>query len=159
MLDEKELTDGNGNALHVQGTNDMLKHLADVVPETRDEKSKVVEPGAKFAQDQLWRNAPYIDHPSNIPSRQYLGDKLRNPQHLKDARSVTHKPNQYIDGSTDVGFTAQAAPIARWVDLGTYRQNPQPFIDHTFQGMDYDTLFGLEAQAYQKLIDEKGNKD
>lgn len=146
------MTDSNGNKLSVQGTDNMFQQLDDLIPKNRNDRSKIVEAGVPVAEKQLTNYTPERVH--LYPSQNKLGSKTRNPLHIKEA--VTHLPNEYVDGSTDVGFNSQAAPIARWVDQGTYRQDPQFFIEHAFEGLDTDALFGAEERVYKQMLISKG---
>ena len=145
------MTDNNGRKLEIHGADKLLRDLDKIVPQTRQDRSKIVEAGVPVAAGQLSNNTPKRVH--RYPSQNKFGSKTRNPLHIKEA--VTHQPDEYADGSTDVGFTRQAAPIARWVDQGTYRQDPQFFIEHAFQEMNSSELFGRETQKAIQMLKDK----
>ena len=147
-----DVKDDHGNSLSVKGEDNLFAKFDKLIPKTRKERSEIVEAGVPAVQKNLQNSTP--EHEHKYRSNNYLRGKLRNPLHLKEA--VTHLPNQYIDGSTDVGFSSQAAPIARWVDQGTYRQEPQFFIEHSFEELDKNEVFDPEIEVYKQILHSEG---
>lgn len=145
------LDDNKGNAVKFTGANQFLKNMNKLVSQNRQDRSKIVEAGAPQMEKQLRLDTPYHEH--HYPSNDKLRGKPRNPLHLKD--SVTHKPNQYVDGSTDVGFSKQASVIAYWRDLGTYKHEGEHFIENAVQDLDKGKFFDSEANVYRKLLRKK----
>lgn len=142
--------DGRGNSVSVEGEDELLKQLNKMVSMTKAERVSIIEAGAPIVESHLKNEIPKRVH--LYPSQ----DKLYGHPigHLTD--SVTHKPGQYMDGGTDIGFNSTMAPIARWVNWGTYRQNPQFFMEHSFNSLDKDAVFDAQRKQTIKVLKEKG---
>lgn len=151
MSVDLDQTDQYGNRTSVKGGDQFMEDLTNLMKMPRKDRSTIIEAGAPVAERKFTEAAPFRFHAHK--SQDYLGGKKRRPLHIKEG--VTHKPNQYMDGSTDIGFNSSTAPIARWVNDGTRFQPPQFFFDHAINNLDTNELFGLENQEFEKLIQWK----
>ena len=142
--------DGRGNSVSVEGEDEILEQLDSLIHMTTAERTSIVEAGVPLVEEHLKKEIPVRVHV--YPSQDTLyGYSIGQ---LKD--SITHKPGQYMDGGTDVGFNSTMAPIARWVNWGTYRQNPQFFMEHSFNSLDKSAVFDAQRQRAIKVLREKG---
>jgi len=133
----------------VQGEDEILNQLKNLVL-TRKELSEIIESVVPDIEEHLYEYTPY-DEDADIEKKKLYGKPIG---HLRDY--ITHKPNQYPDGGTDIGFTSKAAPIARWTNWGTYRQKPQFWFEKSFDTLDFDAIFKKEGETAKRIIAEKG---
>lgn len=118
---------------------------------TRKEKSQIIESVMPELTRQLKEATPYLEG-ENVTSKTLFG---KNIGHLRDG--VTHKPNQYPDGSTDLGFRSDVYPIAMWTDWGTYRQAPQYWFERKFlANINEDEIFAKQHAVANAILDAKG---
>ncbi|QHJ84111.1 MAG: hypothetical protein [Caudoviricetes sp.] len=88
---------------------------------TRKEKSQIVEEMVKPIEEGLYNATPYDpDDPGfkrGSSTKKLFG---KNVKHLREG--ITHQPNQFVDGSTQLGFKQGYYPVAFWTDRGTINQ-------------------------------------
>lgn len=87
----------------------------------RAEKSQVVEAMVKPMAESLYNATPYDPYDSGFKdgsgTKQLFKKRVR---HLREG--ITHKPNQFTDGSTNLGFKQGYYPVVMWTDHGTIYQ-------------------------------------
>lgn len=141
---------GGGTAsVEVHGEDEFLKHLNDLIY-SRKELSEIVESAVPMVEEHLRENTPY-DEDEDVTNKKLYGVSIG---HIRDG--ITHKPNQYPDGGTDIGFTYQTAPIARWTNWGTYRQKPQFWFEKAFDTLPFDEIFAKESETAKMIAKRKG---
>lgn len=135
----------------VSGEDQLLKSL-DNITLSREEKSSIIEHGIGVLEEHLYNAVPYDKNDKTADNgNRYLYGK--NIKHLRNG--ITHKPNQYPDGSTDLGFSSKYYPLAVWTDWGTYRQPAQFWFEDAFNSIPKEQFFGKE---YEKLLEIKKRK-
>lgn len=117
---------------------------------TRKEKAQMTEKMVKPMQEALYDATPYdANDPGfkNGSSTKKLFGK--NVKHLREG--ITHHPNQFADGSTQLGFKRGYYPVAFWTDRGTINQPGTGWFERFSAHVPADEAFNA---AYQeaKLI-------
>lgn len=142
----------NGDHVAVKGLEEVFKQLDATTQLTREERTEIVEAGVPLVESHLkhavhehWRKHIY-------PSQDFLyGQPIG---HIEDG--IVHKPGQYVDGGTSVGFDYKNAPIARWVNWGTFRQKPSFFMEDAFTSLDKSAVFSAQAAMTKQVLQQKG---
>lgn len=99
----------------ITGMDDFFNNLDKlIIP--KDKRVKAVNAAADVLVERL---------KPNIPN----DTKKKTGKHLRD--TVTYKPNQYEDGSTDVGFTEDGY-YGRFQNNGTKKIDGLHFMEHSF---------------------------
>lgn len=119
----------------IDGLEDLLKDF-EKLNLTRSEKAEIVEAGAKRVKIALEETTP-IDN-NREPSK-------ANAAHLKT--EITFEPNEFSDGSTNVGFTVLGY-YNRFVNEGHY----------TTYGRTFTTLKSGKKRMYRPKDFEYGTK-
>lgn len=135
--------------ISVSGEDELLKKL-DNFRLTRKEKSAIVESAMPIVEKHLYDNTPYLKD-EDVQNKRLYGKQIG---HLRD--HITYKPNQFPNGSTEIGFQQKAYPIAYWTDWGTYRQPGQFWFEHMADTMPYEQIFTAQTQTASKIISMKG---
>jgi HK97 gp10 family phage protein len=105
----------------ITGMDDFFKNLDKmIIP--KEKRVKAVNAAADVFVEHLKPNIP------NNPNK-------KTGKHLRD--TVTYKPNQYPDGSTDVGFTEDGY-YGRFQNNGTKKITGMHFMEHSFDQADDD---------------------
>lgn len=135
---------------NVTGVEDVLQQLSNMEMDGR-KKSKIIEAGARVVEKELKVAAKEAGYNSNLPNMLIYSDgrKYVIKGHFSDY--VTHKPHQYADGSTDVGFSRQGVAVAHWVNNGTYRQNGQHFME-ALGAEDHDEAFEMMVEKSKEVL-------
>lgn len=133
----------------IEGLQQMMNNL-DKLKFSRKEKSKIVEAGAKIVESDLKKSTIQAKtHPATgeiiMDFKKSKGGYYKYAAKLEDG--ITHKPNQYIDGSTDIGFQKGFVTVAHWFNDGTYRQPGTYFMNKSF----HDSIETGEVQKAQIL--------
>ena len=142
------VTNGLGS-IEVTGEDELLKKL-NSFKLSRKERSAIIESAVPIIEKHLYDNTPY-DEFEDVTNKKLYGESIG---HLRDY--ITHKPNQFIDGATEVGFERKAYPIAVWTDWGTYRQPAQFWFENATKTMPYDQIFAVQTQTAKAILDAKG---
>jgi len=142
----------------INGMDELLKSL-DEIPLTRIEKSKIVEAGADVVKDNLIKNTKALKNDKLdkivMDFKKAKGGRYEYQGHLYSG--VTFMPNEYIDGSTDVGFQKGYITVAHWLNNGTYRQPATYFLTRTFDDMQHsEKVVEAQTQKAQEIIARKG---
>lgn len=143
----------------IEGMNALFKNI-DRVKMTRKEKSKVVEAGAKIVEDNLKKDTKEAKrNPATgkliMDFKKSKGGRYEYQGVLEDG--VTHKPNEFIDGSTNIGFKNGYVTIAHWFNDGTYRQPGTHFLDKSFAKSEESSAITAAQQAKAiEIINKKG---
>lgn len=143
--------DGRTPSEEVQGEAGLFKDLDSLIL-TGDERSRIIESAVPMVEEHLKQHTPYLEG-EDVMSKTLYGKKIG---HIRD--NITHKPHEWPDGGTSIGWPKRYAPIARWVNWGTYRQAPQFFFETAFSSMDWNLVFNTMRKEADKVIAEKRAK-
>ena len=143
----------------VEGFESMLE-LVDSFNLNRDERAMIVEAGAKIASKTLTAKTKEKENPELdkivMNFKKTKGGYYEYDGHLSEG--VTHKPNQHVDGGTDLGFKKGYVTVAHWLNDGTYRQPATYFLDKAFKEIEDDNkVYDAEKTMALKIIDNKAN--
>lgn len=143
----------------VEGFEGMLEAI-DAFAFNREERSMVVEAGAKLAAKALEEKTREKENPELdkivMDFKKSKGGYYVYDGHLYEG--VTHKPNQYLDGGTDLGFQKGYVTVAHWLNDGTYRQPATYFLDRAFKEIqDDERIMNAQKSMVEKIIDAKTN--
>lgn len=135
---------------NVTGVEDVLQQLSNMEMDGL-KKSKIIEAGARVVEKELKVAAKEAGYNSKLPNMLIYSDgrKYVIKGHFSDY--VTHKPHQYADGSTDIGFSRQGVAVAHWVNNGTYRQNGQHFMEK-LGAEDHDEAFEMMVEKSKEVL-------
>ena len=142
----------------IEGLEDTLAAL-DMIKFTRKEKSAVVEAGAKIAQEQLEKATEAKMNPELtkivMDFKKSHGGRYEYQGHLYEG--VTHKPNEFIDGSTNIGFQKGYVTVAHWLNKGTYQQPATFFLNQAFDAMENnEEITKAQEEAGAEIAKQKG---
>lgn len=143
----------------VDGFESMIE-LIDSYNLNRDEKAMIVEAGAVLASKTLEEKTKEKENPELdkivMNFKKSKGGYYEYDGHL--SQGVTHKPNQHIDGGTDLGFKKGYVTVAHWLNDGTYRQPATYFLDKAFKDIqEDDKVIDAQKAMAMKIIDTKAN--
>lgn len=142
----------------IEGLEDTLASL-DTIKFTRKEKSEVVEAGAKIAQEQLEKATKAKMNPELtkivMDFKKSHGGRYEYQGHLYEG--VTHKPNEFIDGSTNIGFQKGYVTVAHWLNNGTYQQPATFFLNQAFAEIQHNQeVTKAQEEAAAEIAKKKG---
>jgi len=149
MATNKKLVTSGLGSIEVTGEDKLLRQL-DKFKLSRKERSAIVEAAIPIAEKHLYDSTPY-DEFEDVHNKKLYGKSIG---HLRD--HITHKPNQFIDGGTELGFEQKAYPIAVWTDWGTYRQPAQFWFEKSVETMPYDQIFAAQTETAKAILKAKG---
>lgn len=146
------------NEDNIEGLDAMLRAI-DEIQLTRDEKAQIVTAGAKVVEEQLRQDTKKMEN-KQLPNiimdfKKSHGGRYEYKGHLYDG--VIFKPNEFLDGSTNVGFRKGYVTVAHWLNTGTYKQPATFFLNHSFDAIKSNTAVD-DAQALktQEIFTKKG---
>lgn len=161
MAVPSEQMNGDGMGASVQGEDEILKSLSGLATFTRAERTAIVEAGAPLVEkhlhdtmDHTGKNGGPVWHEHKYPSDGKLFGK--DIGHLMD--NITHKPGQFKDGSTLIGFPKEVEPLAKWTNWGTYRQPGYNYFERSWNSMDTDRIFAEQGKVAKRLVEQKARK-
>lgn len=132
-----------------EGTDSML-NLVNKVGFDRAERSLIVEAGAEIVEKHLYDHTPYLDN-EDVTHKELYGYSVG---HIRDG--ITHKPNQFFNGATEVGFNRKVYPIVAWTDWGTYRQPAQFWFEKAAASLPYGEVYAAQRTVAMALLKKKG---
>lgn len=136
----------------IEGLDAVLQALDDI-PFTRKEKADIVEAGAKIAREQVIAETKAMMNPELtkivMDFKKSKGGRYEYEGHLYEG--VTYKPDEFIDGSTNLGFRKGYVTVAHWLNDGTYRQPATFFLNHAFDNV-------IENKEVEKAQTERANE-
>lgn len=131
-------------------------NLSKLLP-TRKEKSQVTEAMVIPIYKGLYDATPYDAYDKGFKNgsttKQLFGKSVR---HLREG--ITHKPNQYIDGSTQLGFKRGYYPVAIWTDRGTINQKPQYWFEQYVANLPAEEAFSAGIAKAEEILGRKLEK-
>lgn len=149
------LQSGNGNfAFHFKDGGAQADFDFDTALFTREEKAKITEKMAKIVSDGLYNATPYDANDPGFhggSSTKKLFKK--NVKHLREG--ITHHPNEFADGSTNVGFKQGYYPVAFWTDHGTINQIGQFWFEDYANNLPAEEAFAPAAEQAELLWGSK----
>lgn len=148
-----DLTDDNLKLDFVDDGVECHINLSQYLP-TRKEKSQVTEamvvPLAKGLIDATPYDANDKGFKNGSSTKQLFGKSVR---HLREG--VTHKPNQYVDGSTQLGFKRGYYPVAIWTDRGTINQPAQYWFERYLANLPAEDAFEAGIAKAEEILGGK----
>ena len=128
---------------------DLSKYLP-----TRKEKSQVTEAMVIPLYQGLYNATPYDPNDKGFKggstTKQLFGKDIK---HLREG--ITHKPNQYIDGSTQLGFKRGYYPIAIGTDRGTINQPPLYWFERYVANLPAEDAFSAGIAKAEEILGRK----
>lgn len=142
----------------IEGLDEMIQSL-DAIKLSRDEKAQIVTAGAKVAEEQLRKDTKDMENKDLtkivMDFKKSHGGRYEYKGHLYDG--VIFKPNEFIDGSTNLGFRKGYVTVAHWLNTGTYRQPATFFLNRSFDRILNSTeVDAAQAEKTQEIFKLKG---
>lgn len=143
---------------NIDGLDEMIANL-ESIPLSRKEKSIVVEAGAQVVQHDLTKATKDKMNPELnkivMDFKKSHGGRYEYEGHLY--QGLTHKPNEFMDGSTNVGFQKGYVTVAHWLDGGTYRQPATYFFTKALLDAERSKeVTKAQEIAMQEIMNKKG---
>lgn len=142
----------------IEGLDEMIRSL-DAIKLSRDEKAQIVTAGAKVAEEQLRKDTKDMENKDLtkivMDFKKSHGGRYEYKGHLYDG--VIFKPNEFIDGSTNLGFRKGYITVAHWLNTGTYKQPATFFLNRSFDRIANSTeVDSAQAAKAQEIFKLKG---
>lgn len=123
-----------------QALDSWLKDIQKATMLSLTEKSNITNAGAKVYEKALKRNTPRSDN--RHEKTPHLQDSIMRRKRNADGE---------LDGTSTVGFSADKAYIARFLNDGTVKMRPRHFVTRT-QEATADLVLLAEYAAYKKHL-------
>lgn len=142
----------------IEGLDEMIQSL-DAIKLSRDEKAQIVTAGAKVAEEQLRKDTKDMENKDLtkivMDFKKSHGGRYEYEGHLYEG--VIFKPNEFIDGSTNLGFRKGYVTVAHWLNTGTYKQPATFFLNRSFDRILNSTeVDAAQAEKAQEIFKLKG---
>lgn len=133
----------------IEGLDELMLNL-DKIKFGRKEKAAIVEAGAVLVEKKVTEDTKAKMNPELtkivMDFKKSHGGRYEYQGHLY--KGVTHKKNEFLDGSTNIGFQKGYVTVAHWLNDGTYQQPATYFLNRSFHGIEEDSNGEIEkAQA------------
>lgn len=120
----------------------------------REEKAQITTKMAQEVAKGLYDVTPYDANDPGFKNgsttKKLFG---KNVKHLREG--ITFQPNQFIDGSTQVGFKRGYYPVAIWTDRGTINQTGKWYLEDYAGNLPVDKTFEVAFATAQKIWEAK----